>query len=209
MAHLYDMPWKSLPEPSGPDAEAFMRENKKKARFFVDECLGCGVTELLRDAGWNVDDVWEAGLRRHPDENVFAYAQKHDRMLLTHNVDFSDDRKFPPDRNRNPGVIVLPGASGGEAVLIRALGQVLSVIGIFREIYRGSKTVVSEDGTFIVSSRNIETGKIKSIKLRFTKHRMPDEWVESRGQRTKRKAAQNLSGGINGLSLNSVAAIAR
>jgi|HubBroStandDraft_6_1064221.scaffolds.fasta_scaffold108875_1 hypothetical protein len=45
--------------------------------------------------------------------------------LLTHNVDFLDDRKFPPDRNRNPGAIVLPGASGGDSILIRAIGQAL------------------------------------------------------------------------------------
>ena len=130
------MPWNDLQVPSGPDVDAFVKENTKKARFFVDECLGKGVTELLRNAGWNVDDVWEAGLCGQPDENLFAFAQKQDRILLTHNVDFLDDRKFPPDPNRNPGVIVLPGASGGDSVLVRAIGEALSLVGYFREFYR-------------------------------------------------------------------------
>jgi len=34
--------------PSGPDVDAFVRENTKEARLFVDECLGAGITELLQ-----------------------------------------------------------------------------------------------------------------------------------------------------------------
>jgi hypothetical protein len=106
----------------------------------------------------------------NPSENLFAFAQKQDRILLTHNVDFLDDRKFPPDPNRNPGVIVLPGASGGDSILIRAIGEALSLVGYFREVYRGSKIIVSEDGTLTVSSRNRETGRIERTKYRFTKN---------------------------------------
>jgi hypothetical protein len=172
------MPWKQLPDHSGPNVNAFVKENTKKARFFVDECLGIGVTELLRHAGWNVDDVWETGLCGQPDENLFAFAQKQDRILLTHNVDFLDDRKFPPDQNRNPGVIVLPGASGGDSILIRAIGQALSIVGRFREIYRGLKVVVSEDGILTLSGRNLETGKIERTRYCFPKNRMTQVWVD-------------------------------
>jgi hypothetical protein len=105
------------------------------------------------------------GLAGHPDENVFAYALKHDRILLTHDTDFLDDRKFPFDSNRNPGVIVLPGGSGGDAFLIRAL-SILQTICSARELFRGSKINISPEGIIKIRQRNLETGGTECIKYR-------------------------------------------
>src|SRR5208282_6101837 len=116
---------------------------KKKARLLVDESLGTGVNDLLRKSGWNTLDGREAGLVGHPDENWFAYALRDDRILLTHDEDFLNDRKFPFDSNRNPGVIVLPGACGGDSVLLRGLRMALHFICDSRELYRGAKVWIS------------------------------------------------------------------
>jgi predicted nuclease of predicted toxin-antitoxin system len=111
-------------------------------------------------------------LAGHPDENVFAYALKDDRILLTHDADFLDDRKFPFDPNRNPGVIVLPGGSGGDSVLIKALILALRQICSARELFRGSKVAISPEGVITIRQRNLETGGIECTKYRSERHRL-------------------------------------
>ena len=65
----------------------------------------------LREKKLNVKDLYEEGLEGRPDEDVpMAFAWDTQCVLLTHDRDFLDDRKFPA--NRNPGVIVLLGGSG-------------------------------------------------------------------------------------------------
>jgi predicted nuclease of predicted toxin-antitoxin system len=152
------MPWREVP-PNNLEDNAAARSNEKKARLLVDESLGVAVAELIRSHGWNVLDASEGGLIGHPDENVFAYALKHDRILLTHDEDFLDDRKFPFDNNRNPGVIVLP-SSGGNTVLLRALGVALRDICSARELFRGAKISISPDRVITIRQRNLGTGAI-------------------------------------------------
>ncbi len=170
------MPWRTLPEPpNDADTAAFIKHNTKKARLLVDESLGVNVTEVLREAGWNVKDSSEVGLTGHSDEDVFAFAYRDDRILLTHDEDFLDDRRFPP--HRNPGVIVLAGASGGDLVLLEALFRALSIIGYFREIYRASKSTITPDGILTISHRIYQTGAIERTRYRVTKNRT-EEWME-------------------------------
>jgi predicted nuclease of predicted toxin-antitoxin system len=91
------MPWKPFQEPSDAEVREIVRENRGKAKFLVDENLGTEVTRVLRDDGWNVTDVFELNIVGQPDENVFAAARKLNRILLTHDEDFLDDRRFPQD----------------------------------------------------------------------------------------------------------------
>ena len=103
------MTWQRLPSGTKTQ-EAEFNSFRKKARFLVDESLGDGVARVLRDLGWNTVFGPNVGLARHSDEDVFAYAWRKHRVLLTHDRDFLDDRRFPS--HRNPGVVVLPGGSG-------------------------------------------------------------------------------------------------
>jgi predicted nuclease of predicted toxin-antitoxin system len=138
------MSWKRLPD-LAPDAiEAFGRRFKEKARFLVDESAGSGLARALRDFGWNAVFVSEVGLGGQSDEDVFGFAWKQDRLILTHDEDFLDDLRFP--FHRNPGVVVLPGASG-EPGFIEAVHDVLSTIGRFRGAYRGEKIVITSPKT--------------------------------------------------------------
>ena len=100
------MPWEELCI-SERDSKEFAASFKKKARFLVDECLGPEVAEVLRSNKWNAVFVGEVGLVHHPDENVLAVAWRDNRILLTHDRDFLDDRRFPCHRTTSPEV--LPG----------------------------------------------------------------------------------------------------
>jgi hypothetical protein len=90
------MPRERIPYPSKDEwKEHQERFNKlhgfdfnRKPRYFVDESLGVGTNALLRQWGHNVKDVYEVGIAGQPDENVFQYAQRHRRIILTHDDDF-------------------------------------------------------------------------------------------------------------------------
>ncbi len=129
MPSLYDalgdieLPWKLVRQETEGDAGQAL---KKKARFLVDHSLGTGVAQVLRQAEWNTKEVGELGYARHSDEAVFSLAWKERRILLTHDQDFWDDRRFPPERN--PGLVILPGGSGDETALIVALRLIVYAI---------------------------------------------------------------------------------
>src|SRR5262245_16251253 len=100
--------WKRVPV-SSEEIERYTRAHKRRARFLVDENQGAGAAETLRDAGWNAKFVSDFRLRGRDDSEVYEAARREDRVLLTHDGDFLDDRRFPPHR-KHPGVVVLPGA---------------------------------------------------------------------------------------------------
>jgi len=170
------MTWTTIPDISKPEEAAFLRENKKKARFLVDQNVDTAVADLLRDSGWNAQHVTQIGLAGQPDENILAHAQRDDRILLTHDPDFLDDRSFPP--HRNPGVIVLPGAQGNRRAILDAMRDVLPVVGAFRELWRASKTVIAQEGTWTVTTFDHDVGRVTKTRYRFPKNRRAEQWVD-------------------------------
>jgi len=140
------MPWREFEMPD--DAPVMV---EKKGRFLVDECLGIEAARVINSLGWNATFAGDRGLSGKPDSDILALAWREDRILLTHDHDFLDDRAFPP--HRNPGLVVLPGATGRDtAVLEKELARVLITLGRYREAYRGFKIHVREDGTWAIRS---------------------------------------------------------
>lgn len=84
------MPWKQL-ELTEDDRYA-LRTLEKKTRFLVDENVHAEVVRFLRAHGWNVKSVDDGALRGHCDEDVLAFAHREDRILLTHDRGFLNDR---------------------------------------------------------------------------------------------------------------------
>ena len=164
-----NMVWKPV-----PDAPSDWGPRPKKTRFLVDESLGVGVANVLRQEGWNAVFADEVGLHGHSDEDIFAFASREDRVLLTHDRHFLDDRRFPV--HKNPGVAVLPGAEGNDEALLRALGQIVYIMGWLRDFWRDTKVVVHEDGVWTVALRDFETGAITRTRYRFPKHGPPQVW---------------------------------
>lgn len=91
-----------------------------------------------------------------------------DRVLLTHDSDFLDDRRFPP--RLNPVLVVLPGAEGENHALLSAIQHMLWIVGRLRELWRSTKIVISHDGIWTVFTFDLDEGRITKTRYRFTKH---------------------------------------
>jgi hypothetical protein len=169
------MPWRRVPDAPEAEVEAFAKEFRRKARFLVDESLGAGVADALRGEGWNARHVGELGLEGRSDEDVFARAWAEDRILLTHDTDFLDDRRFPP--HRNPGVVVLPGTQGADTPLLTALAGVVTFVAPFREGYRRTKVTVTADAVWTFIRRDPDTGAMEQRRLRIPPGRGMDREV--------------------------------
>src|SRR5262249_7529665 len=135
-----------------------------------------GMAELLRAAGWNATYAGDVGLLGHDDMDVFAFAAREGRVILTHDTDFLDDRRFPP--HRNPGIVVLPGASGEEHELGKELGGMLSIVGRFRAAWFGSKIQISPSGEWTIKHWASAARKHITNRYQFPKHGMPLVWHE-------------------------------
>jgi len=133
-------------------------------------------TEILRRLGWNAQNLSDLNLVGHDDQAVFAAAWKEDRILLTKDHDFLDDRRFP--ENRNPGLIILPDARVESDVFLNALSIVTYIFRPLREAYRKTKIVISSDGTFRIINRNNDTGAMEHQRYRSGKHGETYIWNE-------------------------------
>ncbi|MBI2555887.1 MAG: DUF5615 family PIN-like protein [Planctomycetes bacterium] len=168
------MAWHLVSEIPQDEVEEFVKKFRKKSRFLVDERLGANVAKVLCDEGWNAKYVGKLGLKGHSDEDVFARAWSDDRIILTHDTDFLDDRRFPP--HRNPGVVVLPGAQGDDASLLTALAGLLSFVGPFREGYRKGKVIVSANAEWTFIRQDPDTGAMKRRRFRIPPRGPMEEW---------------------------------
>lgn len=77
-------------------------------RFLTDEDVPRSTARALRDAGFDALDVRDVGLRGHSDADVYAYAQKDDRILITCDMGFSNILNFPPSKSRGLVVVRIP-----------------------------------------------------------------------------------------------------
>jgi hypothetical protein len=170
------MPWRPIPEPTKADLGDLHR-SMKKARFLVDENLGEGVADIVRGKGFNVQFVADAGLRRHDDSDVFAYAWRTDRLLLTHDDGFLNDRKYPPHRNR--GIVVLPGGSGETEPLYRALWWALSIVGTYSDNCVFTKIRISPEGEWTVGAWDKAVGRHRVTRYRIPKNGRVLEWIDA------------------------------
>lgn len=151
---------------------AFERKFKKKARLLLDENLDPTLGEGLRALGWKFETVEEIWLRGHDDADVLAYAQRENRILITNDGGFRDERRFPP--HRNPGVIIIPQDLVEAA---RSLGAVLPIVGEYRELFRGDVVEVDRGGTISVRSTKGD-GRRSTTRYRYSKGPYALEWEE-------------------------------
>ena len=165
--------WHRLPDLSNEESLDFEREFKKKARFLVDENMGNDVAVLLRDFKYNATFVGDVELIGCSDETVFAYAWKHKRILLTHDADFLDDKKFP--FHRNPGVIVLPGAEG-DGTLEPAIADLLRIVAPYGNAHIGVKITVTQDRVWTIRGFIKREGRHIEKRIRLEKRGEASEW---------------------------------
>jgi len=143
-----------------------LRTLEKKTRFLVDENVHTEVVRYLRAHGWNVKSVDDVALRGHSDEDVLAFAHREDRILLTHDRDFLNDRQYPP--NRNPGVVILTGGKGNDERLVTGLMDLLVTLAPYREILPNCKAVFHEDRTVAITLKDFHSGKLETMLFRLS-----------------------------------------
>ena len=166
--------WKSFPTLTETDIQE-ARKDRKKARFLVDENMYGAVLKFLKQAGFNAVGISNVGLSGHADEDILAFAKRDDRVVLTHDRDFLDDRRFP--LSQNPGIVVLPGAHGNSDALLSAIRHVIRTVGVSRGLWTATRVVVSQDGVWSVYTFEKSSGQIVSNRYRFTPRGM-EYWTE-------------------------------
>ncbi len=82
--------------------------NAVEIRFITDEDVPRSTARVLRDAGFDAVDVRDVGLRGKSDAEVFAYAQRENRLLITCDMGFSNILNFPPSENKGILVVRIP-----------------------------------------------------------------------------------------------------
>jgi predicted nuclease of predicted toxin-antitoxin system len=65
-------------------------------RFLVDEDLPRSTAQILREAGYEADDVRDLGLSGHTDRQIFDQAQSRAAAVLSGDSDFANILLFPP-----------------------------------------------------------------------------------------------------------------
>jgi len=156
------------------EARAFRRNSAKKARFQLDESIDPVVADILRNRGFNVRSAGETGLTGHPDEDHLAAAKRENRILLTHDEDFLNNRRFPP--SGNPGLVVLAGGSGSTDALADSLQVVVSLVAPYREVWRGAKIKITQDGHITIWNHDAETGHYRARRYLMTPCGPALEW---------------------------------
>jgi len=166
------MPWKKLDLPTTSEIRELDQEYRGKARFLVDESMGTAIAEHLSERGYNTKYVGDEGLEGHSDEDVFASAWGSERIIVTHDTDFLDDRRFPP--HRNPGIVLVrPGSSGGDDYgLYACLYKATLMAGDHAEWFRGKKLDFSSKDLLTITSQGTRD------KYLWEKHHVPMIWED-------------------------------
>lgn len=166
------MPWKPLYTPSEREITDFRRRHSDLVRLLVDENAGSEVARFLEES-FNTKYVAELGLLGKSDEDVFAAAWNEQRVIITHDVDFLDNRRFPP--NRNPGIIRIgPGADGkDDEGLRRCLAIAMIIARKAATWWTGMKLDFSSLEYF-----TLYDGYNAKRRLRWLAHQPAEEWVD-------------------------------
>src|SRR6516162_9501156 len=147
---------------------------KKRTPLLIDESLGGEVATYLRSRGCSAIFANDVGLSGRSDEEIFAYAWRHKRMLWTHDRDFLDDTRFP--EHRNPGIVVLPGAGGNNQAMSIGVNTARSVFGHAPDTWHKTKSVVSPTGGMTIPIRR--QGNIETRRYRRTNSRHTEIWKD-------------------------------
>lgn len=79
-------------------------------RLKLDENIAVSAAPRLRALGLDVDTVVDEGLGGRSDGEVWRAAQSEGRVLVTHDLDFSDARAYTPGTHHGLVLVRLPDA---------------------------------------------------------------------------------------------------
>lgn len=74
------------------------------AKFVIDEDIARSTASILADAGHEIIEIRDHGLRAAEDEKIFRFAQSKKAVLLTGDSGFGNLTKFPLGRHH--GILI-------------------------------------------------------------------------------------------------------
>jgi predicted nuclease of predicted toxin-antitoxin system len=77
-------------------------------RFLIDEDVPRSTARLLREAGVDAVDVRDVGLKGKSDQEVFEFAQREDRLLISCDLGFANTLRYSPTESVGILVIRIP-----------------------------------------------------------------------------------------------------
>jgi len=90
-------------------------------RFKLDENLGRRCQGLFRDAGHDVQTVFQESLSGATDRQLYDACRRERRCLVTLDLDFADVTRFAPEKTE--GIIVLRPAKNPSSLMLELLIQ--------------------------------------------------------------------------------------
>ena len=109
-------------------------------RFKIDENLPDEVADSLRNAGHEASTVYAQGHGGTADEHLGQFCLGEKRALVTLDLDFADNRRYPPKQYQ--GLIVLRVGSQDKRHVLGVFGHVIPMIG--KEPLAGHLWIVEE-----------------------------------------------------------------
>jgi predicted nuclease of predicted toxin-antitoxin system len=103
-----------------------------KPKFLLDADMPRSSADVIRNLGFDVEDVRDLGMRYAQDKEIMDYALETGRIVITMDLDFGEILRYP----KHPGAIILRLPSGFTIDKInRVLEDFLSSqdIGILKE----------------------------------------------------------------------------
>ncbi len=82
--------------------------------FVIDENLPRSLAPALKELGFSVKDVREHGLRGHPDEDIYAFAQKERAVIISGDLGFGDMVRHPLGSHHGMVIVRLPNEMSAE-----------------------------------------------------------------------------------------------
>ncbi|GAB4505104.1 MAG: hypothetical protein Fur0043_20990 [Anaerolineales bacterium] len=102
-------------------------DDRIELRFLTDEDVPRSTARALHEAGFDAVDVRDVGLRGSSDAEVFSYAQREKRLLITCDLGFANILAFPPSENIGVVVVRIPDSEPVETFnreVVRAVQEV-------------------------------------------------------------------------------------
>jgi predicted nuclease of predicted toxin-antitoxin system len=117
-------------------------------KFVIDEDLPRSTAKILRANGFEVYDIRDHGLRGREDEAIFAFAQEQKAVLITGDLGFGNQLKYP--------------AGSHEGIVVSHFPNELSTSALNSHILAALSTLTEDD--LRKSLTILEPGKIRSRK---------------------------------------------
>jgi len=130
----------------------------QKTRFLFDENIEDNVARATRAAGFDFVTIREAGLAGHSDDDIYKFAWRQKRMIVTYDKDFSDDAAFP--LNRCPGVLHIPNISRDLSFFWSMIMGPLRVFSRGRDLWFRTKIHVNAQRQMTVRTWDKERGVV-------------------------------------------------